>query len=990
MVLASEIKTFFSFRILRNILKGIIMLQFLFSVAALGQNQTRIDSLTHALSGTDDINVRWFLYKNLFKEHYRTDIEKANYYNQQTIKIAFESNDRNKIAIALFNKGSLLKMLGKYDSSLILFEQAEDYFRQISDTLGYADCLSEKGNLYLLKKDFKNSFIQLMEALRVYRSTTKKNDFALIYNQIGMMYRAQKQYDSTLKYYNLSLEINERLGFKLGSSVNLVNIGTVYEYQKDYTTAIDFYKKSLLLKQELGDKKGMMKCMTNIGNALNSIKDFKNAISYHENALALAKEYKSSLEIATCLINLGNDFQNDNAYSKAVLYAMEGNSLAMQINDLELLKESSRILAQSNNQLRKYQDAYHYYELYKLYSDSIVKQNNLTELAEVQSQYENVKQENEITFLKIDKNKQDIKIQTFKARLNLFFGVFTALLALALFFYYRSAVSKKLSLKLSEINDMKSRFFANLSHEFRTPLTLMLGPAEKLKLTAKPEDKPWLDLIIRNALRLLFLDEQLLEFTRIDSGSQVIHLVEGDINIPLKGIAGAFELFAEKKNIRLNLDFPEKEINTFFDADILEKVTTNLLSNAFKYTPTGGFVEISATTEFLHEYPGSTKQKSKTGSKFIRINVKDNGAGIPEDKKDQIFERFYRLNQTAGVAEFGAGIGLALTRELLQLHHGFIKVESSVGQGSQFSVFLPAEKDYYTPDELKGAKLYDGKSENIQVQLFPEERLDEVRSFDEEVARPVVDESLPQVLVVDDNADMRMYIRDIIDESYAVTEAANGIEGFEAACASIPDLIITDIMMEPVNGIEFCKNLKTDERTSHIPVIMLTALSGSDEKIKGLETGADDYITKPFRHQEILVRVQNLISQRKKLRELFSTELKLEPKSISVTSTDERFLQKLILLIESNIDNPELDVEFLVKNIGMSRSQLHRKITALSNEPVTGFIRIIRIKRAAQLLGQKFGNISEVMYAVGFNNLSYFTKCFREVYNMTPSEFLTK
>ena len=237
---------------------------------------------------------------------------------------------------------------------------------------------------------------------------------------------------------------------------------------------------------------------------------------------------------------------------------------------------------------------------------------------------------------------------------------------------------------------------------------------------------------------------------------------------------------------------------------------------------------------------------------------------------------------------------------------------------------------------------------------------------------------------------MRIYVREILQAFYTVTDAENGNQGFEIACQSIPDLIITDVMMHPVNGIEFCMKLKQDERTSHIPVIMLTALSDPQEKVTGLETGADDYVTKPFNSRELLVRMRNLITQRNKLRQIFSSSVNLEPGAITVTSADEKFLRKLIQLIEANIDNPDLDIEFLLSNIAMSRSQLHRKIKAITGQPITGFIRIIRIKRAAMLMEQKFGNVSDIMYAVGFNNLSYFTKCFREVYNLTPTEFMAK
>jgi DNA-binding response OmpR family regulator len=370
--------------------------------------------------------------------------------------------------------------------------------------------------------------------------------------------------------------------------------------------------------------------------------------------------------------------------------------------------------------------------------------------------------------------------------------------------------------------------------------------------------------------------------------------------------------------------------------------------------------------------------------------VKDSGIGVPENKKEQIFERFYQLNHNPGNTVGGVGIGLALTRELLLLHHGFITLESTEGQGSTFSVFLSLDRSIYSKEELQDVVSYVMPPQYDAANATLNEVVAAPRLADQDTVENQEENSYPQVLVVDDNADMRIYIREVLQSGYTVTDAENGDQGYEIACNMIPDLIVTDVMMYPMNGIEFCTKLKHDERTCHIPVIMLTALSGAQEKVRGLETGADDYIAKPFSSRELLVRIRNLITQRNKLRKIFSSAMNLEPGAITVTSADEKFLRKLILLIEENIDNPDLDIEFLLHNIAMSRSQLHRKIKALTGEPITGFIRIIRIKRAAQLMEQKFGNVSEIMYAVGFNNLSYFTKSFREVYNMTPTEFMAR
>jgi signal transduction histidine kinase/DNA-binding response OmpR family regulator len=730
--------------------------------------------------------------------------------------------------------------------------------------------------------------------------------------------------------------------------------------------------------------------LINTGIIYKNNREYEKAIGYHEKALLLSQEYKSNIDITISYVNLGIDYQSAGNYSKAILYAREGLQKAKEINDLKLLRESARVLFESYEVLNNYEEAYHYHVLFKQYSDSIEKISNLNALTEIQAKYNVATGEKEIIDLRTEKGKQALEIRTLREWYILAVGLFLSLSLLLFFFYYRSRISRKLSLKLKEINETKSHFFANLSHEFRTPLTLMLGPTEKLMATATPEDKPWLELIHRNASRLLFLDEQLLEFTKIDSGNQKIHLVSGDILLYLKPISESFALLAEQKNIQYSSLFPNASVDACFDPDILEKVTSNLLSNAFKYTLSGGTIEFSVSTGKWEANSGNlTPEQIEMGS-FVRIDVRDTGIGIPENKQEQIFERFYQLNHNPGNTIGGVGIGLALTREMLKLHHGLITMESREGKGSLFSLFLSLNRGVFSEEELIEVKQPILPQQNVISAVNIIEPVNNPTENGTESSKIPGEFSFPQVLVVDDNADMRTYIREILHHNYSVEEAENGDRGFEAASVSIPDLIITDVMMHPMDGIEFCIKLKKDERTSHIPVIMLTALKGTQEKIMGLDTGADDYLTKPFNIRELLARTRNLISQRNDLRQLFSNEKKLDLKAISITSADEKFLQKLIRLIEVNIDNSELDTDLLLRTIAMSRSQLHRKISALTGQPITGFIRIIRIKKAAQLMEQKFGNVSDVMYAVGFNNLSYFTKSFKEVYKMTPSEFMAK
>ena len=957
---------------------------------SIAQNKHRIDSLTMLLSTTTNEQVKCDVYSRLFLENIRSNMEKAVSYNEQGLKLALKIKYPKGITDARYNQSSVFGIKGQYDSALAIMLQAKPTFRELPDKADYADCLSEIGYLYALKNDLKNALVNLYEAKKIYESTSRKSNLPLLYNRFGTLYQSQKLFDSALVYYKKSLALNDATGFKLGSSVNLSNIGNVYEDKGEHQKAIIYYNQSLEIKEKLKDKSGIIKCLNNIGMAYMNLGNVTEAIKCHEKTLALALEYKSNLDIAKGYVNLGFDYQKDKNYKRAIDYTLKGLKLAREINDLKLLREATRVLFESYGSLRNFEEAYNYHLQFKKFSDSIVNETNLKALAEIQAKYHVATKENEISQLKVEKNSQELQIQKLRAWYFLALGLFIGLIALAFFFYYRSRTSRKLSLKINEISEMKSHFFANLSHEFRTPLTLMLGPVEKLLETAIPKDKLLLELVHRNASRLLYLDEQLLEFTRIDSGSQKIHLVSGNVLLPVKAIAESYIHLAEKMGIRFAAVYPDDPVEIFFDIDILEKIIGNLLSNAFKYTHAGGTINLELTTgKFGHRQNSDDTGKPEIIN-CVRINVRDDGIGIAENKKELIFERFYQLNYNNENRAGGVGIGLALTRELLQLHHGFITLESAEGSGSLFSVFLPMDRNSYSEEERSGIMSFNMPLRKDVPDSGYEDTGQGGMSFPDEPFDASKEEGIPQILVVDDNADMRMYIRELLHEFYTVSDTADSIAGFEVACNTIPDLIITDIMMYPESGIEFCRKLKIDERTSHIPVIMLTALSDSREKVAGLETGADDYITKPFSTHELLARIKNLVAQRIALRKLFSANGALEPALISVTSADQRFLEKLIQIVEKNIGDPELDVEFLLNNVAMSRSQLHRKIKAVSGQPITGFIRIIRIKRAAQLMEQKFGNVSEIMYAVGFNNQSYFTKSFREVYGMTPSEFMAK
>jgi signal transduction histidine kinase/DNA-binding response OmpR family regulator len=529
--------------------------------------------------------------------------------------------------------------------------------------------------------------------------------------------------------------------------------------------------------------------------------------------------------------------------------------------------------------------------------------------------------------------------------------------------------------KLHELDMMKLRFYTNISHEIRTPLTLILGPLEKLRNNSVPESeiKGHLDLMHRNANQLHQLINQLLDFRKMESGNLKLNLKRGDLVSFVAGTVSSFVKFAEEKEIELKFNALKKEIITNFDEDKIAKIMNNLLSNALKFTGKGGKVIVNISLVFDsedQEIPNETDER-----RMIEITVKDTGIGIEQSNIEKIFNRFFQVDQDT--AQSGTGIGLALTKELVKLHNGKIFVKSKPGKSSKFTVQLPYE-------DLKHVSP-SGETASVEIQ-----GTDSSEASAEEHAMELSTVGQKIMLIVDDNADVRYFIRSHFSSGYHILEANNGLEGWNAALKTIPNIIISDVMMPDMDGFEFCRRIRKDERTSHIPILLLTALGSREHEIEGLSLGADDYITKPFDLVILQTKIENILSVRQSLKQKYAGEMLLQPKNVMLSSPDERFLQKAIDVIENNISDPDLDIDRFAVEIGVSRMQLYRKLNALTEMTVKEFIRNIRLKRAAQLLVQRKMNVSEVAYAVGFRDLSHFRKCFRQEFNMSASEYMEK
>jgi len=574
--------------------------------------------------------------------------------------------------------------------------------------------------------------------------------------------------------------------------------------------------------------------------------------------------------------------------------------------------------------------------------------------------------------------------------------------------------------KLKELDTMKSRFFANISHEFRTPLTLILGPLENiLKKTTDEETGQELNLMQRQAQRLLKLVNQLLSLSRLEAGKMKLQAREENIAELVSGFVQSFESLAKQKNISLSIDIAEKEIPVYVDVEKFEQVINNLMSNALKFTPEGGNITIAvgsrqlAVSKNKSTVPSPQSSVHNYDSRFtfhvsrftghgsrVTILISDSGPGIPPDKLPFIFDRFYQVDDSETRSEEGTGIGLALVKQLVELHHGSVTVESEIGKGTTFTVILPLGKDYLMDNEVadKNIKSEIGNQKS-DIENFKPDKINFDPLSSSLIPRPssLEKEAKPLLLIVEDNADLRSYMRKGLEPHYQVIDAVDGKDGLEKALQQIPDLIISDVMMPEMDGNELCRKVKSDIRTSHIPVILLTAKASRESKMEGLQTGADDFITKPFDQEELLVRIKNLIDQRNKLKELFSGTSGQERIISGVNLPEEhlgeldtKFLKKAVQVVEEHLSDFDFTVEEFGQEMAVSRVQLHRKFKALTALSASELIRTIRLEHAADLLRKGSGNVTEVAYEVGFNNLSWFARCFQERYNVPPSEYIRK
>ncbi len=846
----------------------------------------------------------------------RGEQEKALEYHQKNLSLATKMKDNKRMGQAYGGIGSAYNQIGEYTKAMEYYVLSSKKHQELGNLQDYSINLANMGMLQEKLSNFKSAVQYLKESDSVAKIIDFKATQTFVWYALGRLYNKMGQLDQAIDYSEKALTSYEQSGQMRQASFTSYTLGTIYWKQQRYQEALAAFQKRMVHAIEAKDSVGITTTQKAIGDCYRELQQPEKAKTNYLNALSIAKLNENEL----------GEMRANQAL--AGIYASVGD----------------------------FARAYESQSRYTVLRDSLYTKEKRELATDIEAKYQNEQKSKEIDLLESEKELQTLQLNKRLNERNGIIAFSLILFILAGLLYNQYRIKQKANRKLKELDRMKSSFFANISHEFRTPLTLIKGPIEYLE--QNPQEQLGLEeikMIRRNSTRVLKLVNQLLDLSKIDAGNIKLEPTEGDIYRCLRTATASFNSHAAQRAIDYRVQIPRQVLWAAFDRDKMEKIVYNLLSNAFKFSEENSVIAVEATHK----------------EQQLQIVVSDTGKGISKEQIPFIFDRFYQADGSATKEHEGSGIGLSLSRDLVEMMDGTITVSSELNKGSIFTVHVPIQ-------EIKTGK------KPVVKNTTTERRISTLSyEFIKEDSR-----ELPSILLVEDNADMRNFIGKGLIGAYKVKAAVDGSEGLKQAIGTSPDLIITDLMMPKMDGIELCKRLKTNVNTSHIPVIMLTAKAGMENKIEGLETGADDYLTKPFDAKELLARTKNLIEQRKKLRELYSNkEIQVDPKKITVNSIDQQFLEKLVDLLEDNYSNADFGVPTMQEALAMSKTQLHRKLKALTNEAPGELLRNFRLKRAAQLLSQKADSVTQIAYKVGFNNLSYFAKCFKEVYGVSPSSY---
>lgn len=945
---------------------GLILPLLLASHIVNAQKKLNPDSLLRLMPSLVDTQ-KILAYHDICRYYVGANKNKSIEAAQHALNIAEKSKDDRWIARSLNVLFSTLNIHGESKNNQVLAEKALHHALRSQSKPTILEAYESLANCYGMKSIWDKAIEYSDQSLVIAKEIKDTIGILNAYNMLALC-------NLELNRVHLAIQFHEK------SIVLSRKIGRVYELGRAYAGIAEVYVRmghwnEALQKAKLGSE-AFAKMQYPIGQA--------QSLVFAASALLQLERRDECKKICNQILKLleeaGNDAVSGDAHNILGYLEMEEGHYPLSMNHFQkaekeakggnnykLLKEVYRGLEILSTLQNKFTDAHTYHQQFQVASDSSLSQQILSNITNYQVKYETAEKE------KLLAEEQEKKSKWI-------FGSIGVLLLISTVFYFQrkrqqmqknqarlqaekarleAELEHKEANRLRDVDKLKSNFFANISHEIRTPLSLIIGPLEQMiNGSFTGDQQKYYRIMYKNGKRLLELVNQLLLLSKLESGKMKLKGIKGDIHTLIHAIAFSFESMADRKNLTIQVHSPSTEGNCCFDRDALEKIIVNLISNAIKFSHDGGNI-------LIYIYPISDG--------FLQMEIRDNGIGIPADQLPTLFDRFSKSSQNE--IQPGSGLGLALVKELCELHGGSVSADSKDGEGSVFTVRLNVERSFFAQHEFVDEPMDDVIQGHI-------EEATTIPSPDHHPLKKVI-------LIAEDNADVRTYIKDQLGDQYVVLEASNGKQGIELATTHVPDIIITDIMMPVLDGHDFCHLIKNDKLLSHIPVIMLTSKAEDEDKIRGLQSGADDFLTKPFQAAELVLKIKNWISTRLHLQDVFLNKINsFVPNPTAEESMDARFLAQVRDVIQQNLDDENFSVVELSQKVGFSRSQLHRKLSALTGKGPNEIIRSMRLEQAKQLLAQRAGNVSEIAYRCGFNSPAYFIKCFKDQYGITPGEIV--
>lgn len=885
----------------------------------------------------------------------------------QNLKIAKKTSSYVLLGKAQGEVANLYFHKGNYDSTQSYAKKAVALGMENNLPEVTTRALLSIGNIHYSKFEDVDAIATYQQIDSIAEFSGEKNPYVVkaLFNLGKVLLRTYSVQDTSYigkseGYFRSALKMASEINDSNQEHYGYIMLGNIFGQRKEYQKAKPYFKKSLAYFKNNGSIENVANIYWSLGIIETDLKNYDQADAYYKKRLALLTGTGDPHQIANANRVYAGFLQRINSYKEAIPYLEEAYDYFEQSDagSSGILLGVTKSLAESYGRTGDFEQAVKFYRLSLIHQDYLEARKQKSLALDLEAKYQTQKREQEIALLK---SQNELAEQQKRNQRNLFLGGLglTSLAGLFLFVLYRN--HQKTNKKLRELDVAKSNFFTNISHELRTPLSLIQGPVEQQLERAglSQEDRRNLTIAKKNTQQLATLVDQLLDLSKLKSGFYKLNVSKALLSTFLKSQAESFLFSAKKKSQRLHIKISIDKNHYWFDTDILQKVVGNLMGNALKYSPQNAQINFEA----------------EIAQGNLSLSVKNTGVSLTKKELKEIFNRFHQIHSN----KRGTGIGLALTKELVELHKGNIEGESSANSVS-FHIEIPILETQYSSEE---------KRKDSIPKPFEEAYQENMDTVEDESKASIIEsnESRDIILIVDDNEDLRTYVSSIFDTEFNIVTAANGSIGFQKALKHVPDLIITDLMMPEEDGLKLTENCKTNDTTSHIPILMLTAKAGDENRLVGLETGADAYLTKPFNNKILKQTVKNLLESRRKLQERFSQEVILTPKDISISSYDERFLASLQNVLDNHLVASDFNSKDFAKALGMSRMQLHRKLKALTGQTTTEFIRGQRLKLAASLLQKSDVNISEIGYQVGFNDHSYFTKCFRETYGTSPSEF---